>query len=768
MINRILLLVLVIGYSMRVAAQNRIDSLFTSVSQRFSSYPSELVYLQTSKEIYETGEDLWFKAYQLDAKSFGLSTRSKTLYLQMLSDKDSVVWQEKYPIENGIADGHIYVDTKLPEGSYRLEAYTRHSYYKDTVGISPVRKIKVLKNISYNTPAKEGEETGDLRFELFPEGGNLVSGLPFCLAFKATDTKGYPVDVEGVLCEGGLPLMPFKSSHDGMGKLLFTPFADKEYRIELKDGHSYLLPEVYKQGVALRLLKQDQEQLEFIIPQTQDLPDQEVCLVGQMRGMVCCVAKGMLKDRLKIKMPLVEFPYQGIVEFTLFDNAMKPVAERLVYVHPEKKLHIRIVPEKESYALREKAALHIKVTDDKNRPVKVNLGISVFDKAYSNPVDPVNILTHCYLSSQIRGVVHRPSYYFDEKNNDRVQAMDLLLLTQGWRRYIWEFNGPVYQGEAFLSDDISGVQVTGGRKKSREKQEDKQLVQVTGAEGNSAFLWTDSVGHFTIDTDRMKELRGGYIYLKPMLSKEFKPELEIVDYFPVIDSVRREKYPGHSVTVRTQAVKEESVDMPVVSSDSIILLDEVVVSRKARRPFRDKFMGRLDSMTQMSMENVYVCGCGYLQNYKPGYDAHPWWKPCGEPSDKRTKPVEGKQYEIVKFKHLGGNAFSVIDRQTVTYHGPIYSEKELLRMNNLWRTKGYYALREFYQPDEVDMQLPIPDARNTLFWSPMVVTDEKGEATVSFYCSDINTGFIGMAEGVDGTGLLGSDKCEFRVIRKAN
>lgn len=165
-----------------------------------------------------------------------------------------------------------------------MEAYTRHSYYKDTVGISPVRKIKVLKNISYNTPAKEGEETGDLRFELFPEGGNLVSGLPFCLAFKATDTKGYPVDVEGVLCEGGLPLMPFKSSHDGMGKLLFTPFADKEYRIELKDGHSYLLPEVYKQGVALRLLKQDQEQLEFIISQTQDLPDQEVCLVGQMRG----------------------------------------------------------------------------------------------------------------------------------------------------------------------------------------------------------------------------------------------------------------------------------------------------------------------------------------------------------------------------------------------------------------------------------------------------------------------------------------------------
>ncbi|GKG71206.1 hypothetical protein CE91St1_03490 [Parabacteroides goldsteinii] len=86
-------------------------------------------------------------------------------------------------------------------------------------------------------------------------------------------------------------------------------------------------------------------------------------------------------------------------------------------------------------------------------------------------------------------------------------------------------------------------------------------------------------------------------------------------------------------------------------------------------------------------------------------------------------------------------------------------------MNNLYRTKGYYASREFYQPDEVDMSLSTPDARNTLLWQPSVITDEKGEATVSFYCSDINTGFVGIAEGVDGMGLLGTGKCEFWVVR---
>ena len=196
MINRILLLVLVIGYSMGVAAQNRIDSLFTSVSQRFSGYPSELVYLQTSKEIYETGEDLWFKAYQLNSQSFAFSNQSQTLYLQMINNKDSIVWQEKYPVENGMVFGHVYVSEKLADGDYFLEAYTRHSFHNDTTGIISSRKVRIVKNIAHDNQQSEDVGKDSLRFDVFPEGGNLISGLPPRVAFKATNDKGYPVEVE--------------------------------------------------------------------------------------------------------------------------------------------------------------------------------------------------------------------------------------------------------------------------------------------------------------------------------------------------------------------------------------------------------------------------------------------------------------------------------------------------------------------------------------------------------------------------------------------
>ena len=750
------------GYS-----QQSIDSVIYKMGKDISSRPSESIYLQTSKDIYETGEDLWFKAYQLDAQTFGLSDKSKTLYLQMINPKDSIVWQEKYPIKNGIVSGHVYIDEKLSEGDYFLEGYTKHSFYKnDTTGITPTRKIRIVKNIARSEVTENPKDT-TFRFETFPEGGNLVSGLSSKLAFKATDGKGNPVSVEGVIFEDDKFLCGIKSVHDGMGAAFFTPLENKKYRIELKNGTSYPLPEIHSQGMALSLLGQDKKQLDFVLSQSEGLPRRQFYLIGQMRGMTCCMAKGTLRDSLRISIPLNNFLYQGIVEFTLFDSSMQPIAERLVYVHPQKKLYITAEPAKTSFAIREKASIKIKATDEKGKPVRANIGLSVYDQAYNNPAEPVNILAYCYLSSQIRGRICNPTYYFDEKNNDRKEALDLLLLTQGWRRYVWNAVEPDYQGQPFLTDEINGIQTLKSKKKDKQNERAEQLIQVFGAEGNSEFIWTDSTGHFIVDTDKMKALQGGYVYLKPMLSKEFKPALELVDYFPLIDSTKKNRPHYYPIAELSHCKKEQILDLPVISSDSTILLNEVTVTAKGYKPFRDKMMGRLDSVAQMDLATGWVCECQknipFLNDYLPGYTHHIYH--TASYKGKKFPPVNGKTYLLIKYV-AQANGVYVEDQKQIVYSGPLYSDEELLKMNNLWRTKGYYGKREFYQPDETDMQLSTPDARNTLLWTPSVITDKKGEAEVHFYCSDINTGFIGVVEGVDGNGLLGNTKCEFRVIRK--
>lgn len=728
----------------------------------------EMLYLQTDKGIYETGEDLWFKAYVLNDSTLALSNESRTLFVEMLNRQDSIVWQEKYPIQAGIADGHIYIDKKLNPGDYRIHAYTKYSFLNDTLRPLYPKKIRVVKNIANKDSNSSGHQnTKVAKLTFFPEGGNLIDGVTAKVAFKALDAKGMPVSVDGVLQEDGRTVARLESLHDGMGSFMLQPRRGAVYRAVLPDSTRFDFPEVASSGLSLFLRKQTDEYVEFFISQPKGSPSQKIHLAGKMRGSLYCAAEGMLHENLKVRIPLKEFPLQGIAEFTLYNESMQPMAERLAYIHPQKRLHIELQTDKERYKTKEKGKLSIQVSDEYGNPVQAHLGLSLFDAAYRNEAVPENMLSHCFLSTEIKGNIHNPAYYFDEKNKDRLQALDLLLLTQGWRRYVWDKDSTSVS-LPFLSDEIQGRQVVGKRKKQKEVGNNSQLLQVSGPNADSRFIMTDSSGRFTIPTELMEALRGGYVYVKPMLNKdEYKPEVFFDGDFVQADSLRRgcDSFGAYQDISRLYS-DEWAMDDFVVSQDSSILLSEVMVTGTKGRVFRDKMMGRLDSLAQMDVNAPYVCTtCKHLINYRTDYNAH--HNPLGKcPAKGRIPPVRGKSYEIAKFKYSeSGKYFVVEDRQTIIYQGTFYTEEELLRMNNLFRIKGYYGKREFYQPDELDMQSPIPDARNVLLWKPDIITDEQGKAEVDFFCSDVNTGFVGVIEGTDGIGNIGSSNCEFRVVK---
>ena len=632
--------------------------------------------------------------------------------------------------------------------------------------MNAIRRVKIRQNMNRSETVIPVAADSCFRFEMFPEGGNLIAGLPSRLVFKATDGRGYPVDVAGVLYADGISPTEFQSAHAGMGSVEFTPSADRTYRIHLANGKSYPLPEIRPQGLSLRLINRDSAFLEFQVLQSAEQPARIVYLTGQIRGMVCCAARGLLKDSLKIRMPLEEFPAQGIAEFTLYDENLLPRAERLAYLHPGKRLYITANVPKKYFATREKVEVKINVTDEKGQPVIAHLGVGIFDNAYNNN-DPSGILTHCYLSSQIRGKIYNPAYYFDEKNKDRSAAMDLLLLTQGWRRYVWRADSSTTRGQAVVTDGITGLRTVGEKK--RKDAAVLQLVKIFDTNGNAQFVAVDSTGYFAIDADLMNTFNPGYLYLQPMLPKELKPELGMDDPFKTISRIRAMKKTFHPPVNPETGLQREDDPPPIIGSE-VILLNEVTVTGKSRRPLRDKFPGHLDSLAQMDL-GPWECDHGSLENYLPGYTHHhdPEYCPCPAPT-KRHPPVIGKRYEILKPKYNpdsgpGDCRFIVEDRRIIVYEGPAYSDEELLRMNGLWRVKGYYGVREFYHSDETDMQSSLPDARNTLFRSPSVITDKQGQATVSFYCSDLNTAFTGRIEGVDGAGLLGASAFEFSVLK---
>jgi len=739
-----------------------------------AALPQDQPYMLFSKGIYETGEDMWFKAWLFDRSLLTLSNRSRTLFLRIYDSADSLVWNEKYPISGGRAEGHVFIGEKWKTGEYRVEGYTRSSLYADSTEAVFPQKIWVVDRIDKQKPqdTRAIQQRDNIRLGLYPEGGYLVQGIKNYVAFKATDNQGVPVPLSGWLCENRARILDIESSHDGMGLLSFVPHEGVRYTVQLTNGQEFPLPTSLRSGMVMHLEYADRKNVVFSAKQPRGSMPRRISLFVQMRGVPCYQAGGVLRDSLIISLPMSGFPGQGIAEATLFDEQRRPIAERLFYVLPDKQLTITARPSKEVYIRRDKGEVRIHVTDSEGKPVQAEICMSIFDKAYMSQAYRETMLSYNFLSTQIRGNIHHPAYYFDRKNPDRLQALDLLLLTQGWRRYTWQASRKDYHGKPFLCDSIIGRETVGSRKMKRNTTNGgEQVIQVFGPSGDSQFLWTDSVGNFSVPVSVMNTLRGGYVYIKPLLGKEFKPHLTLSDGTVLIDSIRKSKKSYQSYL---NNVEKEKKDAELVTTQTgTVLLNEVLVTRKRRIPFRDKFMGRLDSLAQFNLNTAWVCPdgsqepgtVGHLNDYWEGYTHHPIGSPSANYEGKRLKPEIGKRYELIKYLPREDGEWYIADITSIVYQGQLYTDEELLRMNNITRVKGYYGQREFYTPDSVEMLSPLPDARNTLLWSPSVQTDKNGDATVPFRTSDINTQFIGVVEGTDGLGLLGSGTFEFHVSK---
>ena len=739
-----------------------------------AALPQDHPYMLFSKGIYETGEDMWFKAWLLDRSLLTLSNRSRTLFLRIYDSTDSLVWNEKYPISGGRAEGHVFIGEKWNTGEYRVEGYTQSSFYADSTEAVFPQKIWVVDRIDKQEPqdTRTGLQKDNIRLGLYPEGGYLVQGIKNYVAFKATDNQGVPVPLSGWLCENRARILNIESSHDGMGLLSFVPHEGVRYTVQLTNGQEFPLPTSLRSGMVMHLEHTDRKNVVFSARQPRGSMPRRITLSVQMRGVPCYHASGILRDSLVISLPMSGFPGQGIAEATLFDEQQRPIAERLFYVLPDKLLTITARPSKEVYIRRDKGEVRIHVTDSEGKPVQAEICMSIFDKAYMSQAYRETMLSYNFLSTQICGNIHHPAYYFDRNNPDRLHALDLLLLTQGWRRYTWQASRKDYHGKPFLCDNIIGMESVGIRKMKRNTTNGgEQVIQVFGPSGDSQLLWTDSVGNFSVPVSVMNTLRGGYVYIKPLLGKGFKPQLTLSDGTVLIDSIRKSKKSYQSYL---NNVEKEKKDAELVTTQTgTVLLNEVLVTRKRRIPFRDKFMGRLDSLAQFKLNTAWVCPdgsqepgtVGHLNDYWEGYTHHPIGSPSANYEGKRLKPEIGKRYELIKYLPREDGEWYIADITSIVYQGQLYTDEELLRMNNITRCKGYYGQREFYTPDSAEMLSPLPDARNTLLWSPSVQTDKNGDATVPFRTSDINTQFVGVVEGTDGLGLLGSNTFEFHVSK---
>jgi hypothetical protein len=755
----LLLIPPVIGFSQQ--PQTTMDQLAKQVQLYADKAATTNLYLQTDRDIYETGEEGWFKGYVLDAQLLVLSAVDKTLYVQLQkTDNDSIVWQEMYAIKNGIVSGHVYFDNDLPVGDYYLKAYTAHSFHGNTAPFYAARRIRLVKDayalIKKSAPAAIPAENTRIKLQLFPEGGQLIAGVPNLIAFKALSQSGLPTEVTGVLLKGNVPVQSLKSVHAGMGSFSFTPEPGAAYSIRLDHSNNdsgYTLPPVKDSGMVMHLLKQEKDSLAFYITSNYKIQQQRIFVRLQLRGVVQAVATGVLSDALVVKFPTHQMA-QGIAEVTLFDAQCRPLAERLVYINPDKKLHINYQLNKDTVAAREKIVLKIKTTNAEGAPVAASLGLSIFHARYGNASDSKDIDNHYYLSSQLKGDIYHPGYYFDENNKDRKEALDLLLLTQGWRCYTW--NTAVLQQDNSNSQTPVSDSIVGHFTKPVNKRKSTNLSGVLLAfnaeESERRLLSTDSSGHFYLGPDILS--MGRRIYIQYFGETNATYTMNVTDPFTAINRAAKNKVVSYPVFYMLP--KETSATDFTLPENALFskTLRGVEIKAKGTAVSWPKYLGKLDSIAKLEGNHDYVGICGHLN-----------CPACG--SGKR--PVEG----VVYSEYIGKRKneitahpfyFTGDEMATVTYHYPTFTEEELLKKFKLAAANGYYSHREFYQPDEQSIHDPLPDFRKTLAWLPDVVTDQQGMATVTFFCSDVTGTFSGKITGIGDQGLIGKQHFTLKVL----
>lgn len=717
------------------------------------------LYLQTDRGSYETGEDLWFKGYVLDAQLLVLSDLDKTSYVQLQKENnDSIVWQEMYPIKNGIVSGHIYLDNDLPEGDYCLKAYSAHSFYGNSAPLYALRHIRVVKDayalIKKSVPPNASPKNTHIQLHLFPEGGQLIAGMPNLVAFKALSQAGLPADVTAVLLKGNVPIESSKSVHAGMGSFTFTPESGVAYSIRLDpltNDSSYALPPASDSGMVMHLLKNESDSLSLYITSNYNLP-QRIYVRLQLRGAVQAIATGLLSGGLTVKFPVQQIA-QGIAEVTLFDEQCRPLSERLVYINPDKKLHIDYQLAKDTVATREKITLKIKATDGEGKPVVASLGLSIFSALYNHQQDSKDIDNHYYLSSQLKGNIYNPGYYYDENNKNRKVAMDLLLLTQGWRCYTW--NTAVLQQDnstsrQLVSDSIIGRFIKSGNK--RKSPNLQSILLAFNAEENAQQALTmDSSGHFFLGPEILS--MGRRIYIKYFGETDAAYTMSVADPFISITNAAKNKAAIYPIFYAVQKeIPLQNFTLPASGLFSKTL-SGVEIKAKGTAVTWPKYLGKLDSLAKLDGNHDYVGACGVLN--------------CPACRSGK-KPVEGvvySEYVGTRKNEITSHPFSFSGNEMarVTYHYPTFTEEELLKKFKLAAAKGYYSHREFYQPDDNNIHDPIPDFRKTLVWLPDIITDQQGMATVSFFCSDITGTFSGKIEGISEQGLIGKKHFTLKV-----
>lgn len=808
---------------------------YMNQAQTFAdNYPREKAYLHFDNTSYYVGDTIWFKAYVTLAEKQVFSSISRPLYVELVDQAGHVTDKQIIKLSQGEGSGQFVLPQSMLSGYYEVRAYTRWmlafsdpQYFSRTLPIYQLSHSDQLER-SISTyelsPSmeKRPEETREkLSLRFFPEGGQLVEGVTSQVAFKAESKNEGNLQLSGTLyTKEGQEITSFETLHDGMGAFEYTPSALPAIAKVNFQGKKYefTLPKALPSGYVLKV-DNNAGAISVTVSCNAATPQDTLAVFISHQGrphayqLIHCQANEPQQFTvLSRKLPA------GVLQISLLNRAGNTLCDRFVFASPRAPLQISPKGLKEIYAPYAPIRCELQLNNAIGEPMPGKLSVSIRDAVRSDYMEyDNNIFTDLLLTSDLKGYIHQPGYYFTESSLRKQKELDILLMVHGWRKYdmtqqigISPFT-PLQLPESQL---ILYGQVKSTILKNKLKDIALSVMVKRDAEIITGQTVTDENGHFSIPLEDFEGSMEAVIQTRKVGKERNKDASILIDrhFSPATRAYGyKELHPewGNIAHWQQEAEKFDSLYMDSIRRvDGLYLLDEVEIKSKRRRQSTnmatkineqsiDAYYDIRQAVDQLRDNGKVVTTIPeVMEKLNPLF----YWDRKDNSCTYRQKPIcyimdnkilsstevnmmlteidglasiiiskgtGGVDDEIIqntKMSNSNDVDVSELDKYSIFYLIPlprhdVLNKHETAALGTRQTVmQGYTPALEYYSPAYPDKELYMnkADKRRTLYWNPSVQTDENGKAVIECYNNQYSTPLIIQAETLSNDGKLGS------------
>ena len=644
-----------------------------------------------------------------------------------------------------------------------------------------------LENFDFETKLFLPDFSNDFDVQFFPESGVFLNHGIQSLAFKAIGTDGMSREVTGkIYSRNDEEIIEIKTQFDGMGKFTLNALPGESYYAIIKSDKGiekrFVLPTLENEGVSLRL-SFHREKIFYSI--TNQLTNQAVPLYLLIHSNGTPFVVAPVNNLIgQVSNSDTE---AGIFAFSIVDSLGNVYCERLFFKNESSLPKISMKTDQEIYGKRELVNLSFMVHSDIGNTPEGFYSLSVTDSRFVKK-DTINdnIISYLLLSSDLKGHIENPTTYFTDDSISSHEKLDLLMLTQGWRRYNTSdlLKDNLKQGDYYMEVG----QILTGKVLNIFGKPVKNCDVFGLVNGQIIVSKTDSLGQYVFDGIGFQDS------VSFMLKADRKRILTDVEIVPNIDVFPAPNTHFITRSIEQRATQDDYFDqsrLKFFSDGGIrnILLDEVTIKAKKKMSSTSEgyFSGMADSevtseqldrmrgrnlMTILStIAGVVVSGNQVTIRNNPG---PPLIMIDGVSSMGGVEDLEFMTVDdidnIQVFKGAMASFFGAGSSNGVisitTKRGQINVGRTPISIATV-TPLGSQKPELFYVPKYEIQSIrdnENPDFRTTIYWNPSLSSDSSGRVNVEFYTADPGNDYSVVLEGITKEGEI----CRYTGTIKRN